>query len=198
MSPLGPEDIVPIADGEITFYTSSGKASLRLCQTGEIFVDGRLAGTDAEVVEALRGWLATSRRDNPKEPVGIAAADSVPVPGTSLHAVTLAAQPADPWHPPPAEFRAYLKGTLAFLAEDVRERVLDAAALAYEASPTDPVQAAFEKIRDAVESVEDQVTCDPFCDPRQRLIDLVRSAYCLHCGTTQPKEGRRCQCWNDE
>lgn len=33
---------------------------------------------------------------------------------------------------------------------------------------------------------------------RAEALSDLKSVYCFSCGDEQPKEGRRCQCWNDE
>lgn len=33
---------------------------------------------------------------------------------------------------------------------------------------------------------------------RKVLLEKVASIYCPHCGDAQPKDGRTCQCWNNE
>lgn len=50
-----------VGEGEIVLQAGTvgaePGASLRLCPNGDIFVNGRLAANDTEVVEALRAFL---------------------------------------------------------------------------------------------------------------------------------------------
>ena len=51
-----PEDELT-EDTDIAFFSGDGDEILRLCDNGDIFVHGRLAENDREVVEGLRAFL---------------------------------------------------------------------------------------------------------------------------------------------
>ena len=58
------QDVAAWADtrGDVVFNVGSVDAVLRLASNGDIFVHGRLAANDLEVVDALREWLAEANR----------------------------------------------------------------------------------------------------------------------------------------
>jgi hypothetical protein len=53
--------IGPCDAGQIMFGNQSGEV-MRFEPNGDIFIRGRLAANDKEIVDALREWLLTARR----------------------------------------------------------------------------------------------------------------------------------------
>jgi ABC-type polysaccharide/polyol phosphate transport system ATPase subunit len=47
-------------DTDIVFFSNDAEEILRLCDSGDIFVHGRLAENDKEVVDSLREFLKKS------------------------------------------------------------------------------------------------------------------------------------------
>lgn len=54
---------IPGRDGRIIFRLANGQEVLRFDPDGSVYVRGKSAGTDQDVYESFREWLATARAE---------------------------------------------------------------------------------------------------------------------------------------